>query len=152
MISVVKYASKSVYHTTKHGRMWISSVQCAQIKQNVWNLLRLQAKDIVKREPLVYPLIEEGILKHNSFKEALIYRLATKLGGKLLKTSFWVEAMTEAMNISLESDTFEDIEKLAIEDLIAVEERDPACTSIAQAFLYFKGYKALQASRFSNVF
>lgn len=127
------------------------STDSSAIKDNVWNLLRFQAKEIIRREPTIYPLIEEGILKHKSFKEALIYRLATKLGGNLLVPSFWIDVMSQAMDISLESDIFGDIEKLAIEDLIAVEEKDPACTSIAQAFLYFKGYKALQAYRFSNI-
>lgn len=44
-----------------------------------------------------------------------------------------------------------DIEQLAMEDLIAIDERDPACKCVAQAFLYFKGYKALQAQRFAHV-
>ena len=44
-----------------------------------------------------------------------------------------------------------DIEQLAMQDLIAVEERDPACRSVASVFLYFKGYKAIQCYRMAHV-
>jgi len=43
------------------------------------------------------------------------------------------------------------IEQLAMEDLIAVEVKDPACKSIAQVFLYFKGYKSIQCYRLAHV-
>jgi serine acetyltransferase len=36
------------------------------------------------------------------------------------------------------------------EDLVAVEQRDPATSSVAQVLLYYKGYKALAAYRLSH--
>ena len=38
----------------------------------------------------------------------------------------------------------------AAHDLIAVRERDPACHSYLQAFLYFKGFMALQTHRIAH--
>ena len=55
------------------------------------------------------------------------------------------------MKLSLDDNNSNDIERLAMEDLIAVEQRDPACKSIAQVLLYFKGYKSIQAYRFAHL-
>jgi serine O-acetyltransferase len=37
-----------------------------------------------------------------------------------------------------------------VQDLRAVRERDPACRSYLQPFLYFKGFVALEASRVAH--
>jgi serine O-acetyltransferase len=121
--------------------------ESAAIREAVWQLLRSQAHDICTREPLLEPLVQESILKHNSFKDALTFRLAHKLGGQILTTSFFLEIFIQC----LLSDTNSIVEKLAMEDLIAVEERDPACLSIAQVFLYSKGYSSIQAYRCSHL-
>jgi len=116
-----------------------------QIKSDIWKVLRKQAQEIQEREPLLVSMITESILKHDSFRDALIFRLSTKLGGRTIGVDTWSKALNEAFEQSKL-----DIEKLAMEDLVAVEERDPACTCIAQAFLYFKGYKSIQSYRFSH--
>mmetsp|Transcript_11565 Transcript_11565/g.10486 ORF Transcript_11565/g.10486 Transcript_11565/m.10486 type:complete len:356 (+) Transcript_11565:134-1201(+) len=121
------------------------------IKSNIWSMLRYQAEDMLKREPLLKPLIEESILQHRSFADALIYRLATKFAGKILTSSLWINVFNESLHISKSLGDEFDIERLAMEDLIAVEERDPACRCIAQAFLYFKGFKSIQSHRFAHI-
>jgi serine O-acetyltransferase len=40
---------------------------------------------------------------------------------------------------------------LALEDLIAVENKDPACLSLVHAFLYFKGYMTIEIYRLSHI-
>jgi serine O-acetyltransferase len=125
----------------------VETVESETIRGVVWQLLRSQSHDICTREPLLEPLIVEVILRHSSFKEALIHRLAQKFGGEILQTNFYLNILKQC----LATDTEGVVERLAMEDLIAVEERDPACLSIAQAFLYFKGYNSLQAYRCSHV-
>jgi len=115
------------------------------IKASVWRILRCQAEDILRREPALQPLIYEAILKHPSFAEALIHKLAQKLGDQILSVDFFLAIFRE----SIANDA--SIERLAMEDIIAVEERDPACRSIAQVFLYFKAYQSIQAYRMSHV-
>jgi len=121
-------------------------------KNKIWELLQLQAKEILVREPLLYPLIYESILKHKTLKDALIYRLASKLGGLILTESFYIDVFKMCLEINTESEnTDDDFERLAMEDMIGVEQRDPACHSIATPLLYFKGFKAIQTYRLSHI-
>lgn len=130
-----------------HTSFMSTPEESATIREAVWQLLRSQAHDICTREPILEPLIHESILKHSSFRNALTYRLAQKLGGQILQANVFLEIFRHC----LESDTEYIVDRLAIEDLIAVEERDPACFSIAQAFLYSKGYSSIQAYRCSHL-
>jgi hypothetical protein len=54
-----------------------------EIKKRLWNTLRCQANDLKRREPFLTNLVKEAVLDHDSFADALIHRLATKLGGKI---------------------------------------------------------------------
>ena len=42
------------------------------------------------------------------------------------------------------------MEQAALADVIAVRERDPACTAYSSALLYYKGYHALQTHRIAH--
>lgn len=118
---------------------------CLAAKESVWQILRCQAEGILTREPALRPLIYEAILKHSSFTEALIHRLALRLSDQILSIDFFLTVFRQSIAKGA------DIERLAMEDLIAVEERDPACRSIAQVFLYFKAYQSIQSYRMSHV-
>lgn len=94
---------------------------------------------------MLKPLINDAILQHDTFAKALIYRLATKLAGKILPSEFFLDVFHQCLESA-----GDEIERLAIEDLVAVEKRDPACTAIVQVLLYFKGYKSIQCYRFAH--
>lgn len=114
----------------------------------VWDQLYKEAAAAVKREPLLKPLIDEAVLRHNSFADSLRFRLATKLGGRLVHSNDWIKVFEEASNGNQDYAIMRD----ACHDLIAILKRDPACDSVLTAFLFFKGYKALQSYRFSHIF
>lgn len=116
------------------------------IKNKFWEILYSQAVETMKREPSLAPVLQKAIIDHSSFTDALIYRLATKLRGELLTTQFYVSLFKECLAID-----GAELEKWAIEDMVAVEQRDPACRELLQVFLYFKGYKAIQTYRMSHV-
>jgi serine O-acetyltransferase len=117
------------------------------IRDAIWQLLRSQAHDICTREPLLEPFVVEAILQHSSFKSALINRLAHKLSGEYLTMKFFINIFQQCLQNDIENI----LERYAMEDLIAVEENDPACFSIAQVFLYSKGYSSIQAYRCSHI-
>lgn len=122
-----------------------------EIKARIWDTIRRQGEDIARREVLLKKLIEETILQHNCFGDALAYRLATKLGGMIVSPTTWINVFREAMSMSRELGDEYDIEKLAMEDMIACDVRDPACRTAVQAFLFFKGYKAIQSHRYAHI-
>lgn len=114
---------------------------------SVWDQLYKEATETVIREPLLKPLIDEAVLAHNSFGDSLRFRLATKLGGRLLHSNDWLKVFAEAGNDGKNDAA---LQRDACQDLIAILKRDPACDSVLTAFLFFKGYKALQSYRFSH--
>ena len=115
-------------------------------------MLRRQGEEIIDREPCLKELVNQAILNHGSFGQALAWRLACKLGGTIVKTDLLFSVFLECLQISREMPgKGHDVEQLAMQDLIAVEERDPACRSVASVLLYFKGYKAIQCYRMAHV-
>lgn len=101
---------------------------------------------------MLQPLVEQAILKHNTYGEALSYRLAMKCGDQLVTSEVLYNIFIECLQLSREiGNKEEDIEILAMEDLISVEKNDPACRSLAQALLYFKGYEAIQCYRMAHI-
>jgi len=84
------------------------------------------------------------ILDQDSLGGALVNHLSEKLATPDFSTLKLRKILTEA----IESDP--KIVDFAAKDLLAVKDRDPACTSFLQAFLYFKGFMAIQTYRCSH--
>jgi serine O-acetyltransferase len=110
----------------------------------VWDQVRSEAEEAVRREPEMAALILANILNHNRLEHAICHRLAQRLGH-------------DNVGADLIRQTFINIAELEPElgaimraDLAAVYERDPACSRFIDPLLYFKGFHALQTQRFSN--
>ena len=107
----------------------------------IWRSLRSQAEELADSEPTLGSFVHATILRHEQLEEALSYHLARKIGGENLST-------LQAHEIFLESFAADRLIGEALRaDLSAVFQRDPACSSYAQAFLFFKGFHALQCYR-----
>lgn len=96
---------------------------------------------MVADEPLLASYVHATVLKHDDLESALSYQLAHKLGSTEVRAMLVREVFDEA----LKADPA--IAAAARADIVAVNERDPACTSYLEPLLYFKGYHALQAYR-----
>ena len=110
----------------------------------VWTSMRTQAQELAEREPALASFVHATILNHERLEEALAYHIAKKIGG-------------DDMSPIMAREIFEDVLKAepaigeAVRaDLSAVFERDPACHSYAQAFLFFKGFHAVQTYRLAH--
>jgi serine O-acetyltransferase len=107
----------------------------------IWRALRDQATQMAADEPALASFVHATILRHERLEEALAYHLARKIGGEDLST-------LQVHEIFLESFAEDPSIGAALRaDLSAVFRRDPACSSYAQAFLFFKGFHALQCHR-----
>lgn len=110
----------------------------------VWAQLRVEAMQAAAEEPLLASYLHASILHHDKIDDALAYHLAQKLGYGDLPALQLREVIREAYTAD------PSLALQAMRDMRAVRERDPACRTYLQPFLYFKGYNGLQAYRIAH--
>lgn len=122
----------------------------AQIRSNiasldpVWTMIRQEAEDVVRNEPLMASLVHAGVLHHRSLERALSYRLAQKLASPEMSDLI----LREIANEAFAADPW--LGAAARADIMAVFQRDPACHRYIQPLLFFKGFQALQCHRIAH--
>lgn len=110
----------------------------------IWSTLRQQAEAMGAREPTLAGFVHATILQHERLEQALSYHLARKLGGEDLSPL----AIREMFDDAMAADAM--LGEALRADLSAVFERDPACHSYVDAFLFYKGFHALESYRVSH--
>lgn len=110
----------------------------------VWEAVLTGAQQTASTEPALSNLIYSSVLNHDTFEWALAHRLAERLNHTDVSADLIRQAFEEALELRPE------IGAEARADLAATLERDPACHKALDAFLYFKGYQAIQTHRFAN--
>ena len=115
---------------------------CASQLGVLWQQMLKQA--CICHDQLVKGLLTTGISSHANFPFALAALLGRKLGDR----SVAVDALTELVQECFEADS--DIVCAAAADLVAIRERDAACTDLITPFLFFKGYHAVQCYRVAH--
>ncbi len=110
----------------------------------VWSRILNETAAEVSREPLLASFLHSTILNHSSLEAALSFHLANQLDSPAA-SSLLLREIIESAFVSCT-----DIGASIRNDLLAVEERDSACHSLAVPFLYFKGFHALQTHRVAN--
>lgn len=110
----------------------------------VWDRIRAEALDAITAEPLLGGLVHSSLLHHPTLERALAYRFSLKLASGEMSEQILREIADEA----LAADPA--IGAAARADVVAVQERDPACHRYLQPMLFFKGYQAIQAYRIGH--
>ena len=111
---------------------------------DLWATICRDAAAAVAQDRLMSRPVNDMLLRHDGFAEALACRLARKLAD---------DELDGATLAALFGETYEDdpgIVAAAADDLRAIRDRDPACADLLTPFLYFKGFLALQAYRISH--
>ncbi len=103
-----------------------------------------EAEEVTRREPEVAGFIYSTVLDHDTLESVIIHRVAARLAHRDVPGELIRQAFTEvvAADPSI-ADAFQ-------ADLLAVVDRDPACTRVIEPILYFKGFHAIQAYRLAN--
>jgi serine O-acetyltransferase len=114
------------------------------LQDKVWSRLRLEAASAAAAEPMLASYLNAAILRHDSFADALSHRIADKTADPRLD----VLQMHDVAQDALRSEP--GLADQAAADMLAVDERDPACRSLLQPFLYFKGFHALMCYRVAH--
>ncbi|MEJ0063148.1 MAG: serine O-acetyltransferase [Alphaproteobacteria bacterium] len=110
----------------------------------IWERLRQEAAAAATVEPALEGLLGGMIMERDSLGEALGHLLGRKLGDEAVSAAAIRELCVEA----LRSDPA--MIDHYMRDMAASHERDPACRSWLQPFLFFKGVAALQAHRIAH--
>ncbi|GMI35793.1 hypothetical protein TrRE_jg8107, partial [Triparma retinervis] len=107
----------------------------------VWSQLASEAQSQASGEPLLVSFLYSTILNHNSLESALAFHLANRLASPSMIS-------TQVQSLILSAFAASPSISTAIRaDILAVASRDPACTSLVDVVLYFKGFHALVTQR-----
>lgn len=113
---------------------------------DLWPDLRRAAKKIEEDEPLIAHVVRNFVLTPKNFAEALAARIAHELS----RTSQEYRAFYELALEAFAADPF--ILVQAQNDMQATYERDPACLSVIEPFLWFKGFLSIAAYRVAHYY
>ncbi|NKB27562.1 MAG: serine O-acetyltransferase [Rhodobacteraceae bacterium] len=107
----------------------------------VWERVSDEARRAIDAEARLGGLMHASVLSHETLDTALAYRMAIKLASRELSEQTIRAIADEAYANDPE------LAAAARADIVAVFDRDPACTRFLQPLLFFKGYQAVQAYR-----
>lgn len=110
----------------------------------IWDTIQCQAIAAAKAEPILAAWLHEAVLNHINLEHSLSHLIARATRESRNDQAIIRQA---AERIYCDDPSLIDI---AIRDLSAPLQRDPACSGPLHVLLYFKGYIALEAYRISN--
>ena len=122
--------------------------QAAKTKVDVsaalWARLRQEAAEAYSQERALGALFVNSILNRASFEDAVIHRIAARLGNEIVPAFLIADVFAQA----LAGDA--GISAGFLADIMAVVDRDPACERLLEPFLYFKGFHAIETHRLAH--
>lgn len=107
----------------------------------VWERIRQECEVAVRNEACLGSVIHGSILQHATLERALAWRFALKLSSEEMSS----QVLRGVADAAYAADPA--IGQAARTDMMAVLERDPACHTLLQPLLFFKGFQAVQAYR-----
>ena len=110
----------------------------------MFSRVRADADDMLRREPDMGGFVISTVLNHDTLESAVIHRLAARLGHQDVPSDLIRQTFLDVLGRE------NAIPEAIRADILAVADRDPACTRIIEPILYFKGFHAIQTHRFAH--
>ena len=110
----------------------------------IFERLRAEAEEALRREPHLSAFMLTHILNHDTLERAIVHRLSARLHHPDLAGTIIEHAYLDLI------DRDAAISEAFRADLMAVFDRDPACTRVIEPLLYFKGFHAIQTHRLAH--
>src|ERR1700749_2604220 len=110
----------------------------------IWDRVRTEAEDIVRREPELASFIYSTVLHHERLEDAVVHRVAERLDHSAVSGDLIRQAYSDALRAD------PDLGNAFRADLVAVYDRDPATSRFIDPLLYFKGFHAIQTHRLAH--
>ncbi len=123
------------------ARLKATGVDTDSASDPIWVHIRSEAADILASDGDLGAFVRQNVIDQSSFDAAVIARLASRLDHNDVPRATIFEIF---MSLAA-SDP--DIREGFRADLLAVADRDPACSRMIEPLLYFKGFHALQTHR-----
>ncbi len=111
---------------------------------SVWSTIRAEAIDLAAREPTLRTLLEAQIITVESDTDMVAHVISARLAVAKLDAEDLFRLFHDILQENI------DIGAAIEADLLAVRERDPACTTYLHALLNLKGFHALQTHRIAH--
>ncbi|NNM73255.1 serine O-acetyltransferase [Enterovirga aerilata] len=118
--------------------------EIAGIVDPVWMRIRQEAEAALRAEPALATLLFTTILNQATLEAAVIHRVASRLAHAALTSDLIIQTFEEALAAD------RSVAEAFRADLIAVVDRDPACSRFLEPLLYFKGFHAIQTHRLAH--
>lgn len=112
--------------------------------EQIWPELKRLAQLEAEREPVLAGFLYNSVLRYRDYAGALNYGIVAALANRLMNAITMGDLVREVLARHPE------IAAASLVDLGAFTTRDPACENCLMPFLYYKGYKALQAHRVAH--
>lgn len=106
--------------------------------------IRVEAEAIVRAEPELTTLLLTAVLSQETLEGAVIQRVVARLDHPDVPAAVLRDVFAEIVGRETA------IGAAMAADLLAVADRDPACTKLIQPLLYFKGFHAIQTHRMAH--
>ncbi len=110
----------------------------------VWARIRIEAEEVVRREPELATFIYSTILHHDTLEAAVVHRVTQRLDHPEVSA----ELIRQAYEDALENEP--SLGSGFRADIVATVDRDPAANRFLEPVLYFKGFHAIQAHRLAH--
>ncbi len=120
------------------------AVSAVESLDPIWTRLRSEAEAVVAREPELAGFVYTYVLNHGRLEDAVAHRIADRLDSAALDG----DIINRAFGEMAAADRDYPIALRA--DLVAVFDRDPACSRFIEPVLYFKGFHAIEAHRLAH--
>ncbi|HNR30090.1 MAG TPA: serine O-acetyltransferase [Candidatus Hydrogenedentes bacterium] len=112
----------------------------------IWAAIRAEAVEDARIEPMLASFLHSVVLNHKTLEDALSFQLA----GKLESHTLTAVTLRDLIDEAIQNDA--GIREAFRADILAVLERDPACTKYSTPLLYLKGFHALQGYRVAHYY
>ena len=118
-----------------------------------WGTVVSEAESVLRSESFLSDCIINAILKHATFADAIVALLSNHFASSSTSQEQWASLFTTVYQEGIVYDDKDmmSAENIGLLDLCAVRDRDPAAQGLVNPFLYFKGYKAIQAHRIAHI-
>ncbi|MBQ6534580.1 MAG: serine O-acetyltransferase [Opitutales bacterium] len=110
----------------------------------LWKQVSREAAEIAANEPELAALVKAAVLDRTSLFDCVAARISRKLGKNAVSADDLYAIFTEAFDADAK------IRGDVVADLLAVKERDPACTSCITPILYYKGFQSITTHRVAH--